>query len=169
MALNPLLHVVHPLLVHVQLFLQLRNHLRALLILLLEHGLDPLHLLLVSVGGQLQVLVHVIVPQLLLRPDQIPHPHDLVAEVLQHGVRFGVERAAVGFVLLGLGGTVGNERRRVQIRNVWIVRQVGQQGGGIVQKTGVLHGFEGVALGELGGALVTGRTRMGRYTIVTLD
>lgn len=48
------------LLIGVQFSLQLSYNLRTLLILLLEHSLDPLHLLLVGICSQLQVLIHVV-------------------------------------------------------------------------------------------------------------
>lgn len=54
------LQLVDALLVRVQLLLQLRYDLCALLILLLENRLDPLDLLLVGVCRQLKVFVHVI-------------------------------------------------------------------------------------------------------------
>lgn len=48
------------LLIGVQFSLQLSYILRTLLILLLKHSLDPLHLLLVGICSQLQVLIHVV-------------------------------------------------------------------------------------------------------------
>ena len=54
------LQLVHALLVRVELLLQLRYHLGALLILFLEDGFDAFDLLLVGVSCQLKVLVDIV-------------------------------------------------------------------------------------------------------------
>lgn len=60
------LHLLRPLAVALQLLLQLRYRVRALLVLLLEHRLDARQLLPVGLRRQLQILVHVVVARLLL-------------------------------------------------------------------------------------------------------